>query len=212
MTQETKINNSELGLERIVFFSDAVMAIAITLLAIDLKLPEIVGVITSNDLQAMLSALTPRIMSFVISFVVIGVYWTSHHRYFTYIKSYDNVLIMLNMLFLGFIAVMPFVASILGQFAYLPIGVISYAAAVAATGFAISGLWWYATAGHRLVDADLDEDLIRSRRLIALIVPVIFLLSIPFALISPWLGLTIWWVAPLISLILQRFTVRRRRR
>jgi uncharacterized membrane protein len=212
MTQETKINNSELGLERIVFFSDAVMAIAITLLAIDLKLPEIVGVITSNDLQAMLSALTPRIMSFVISFVAIGVYWRSHHRYFTYIKRYDNVLITLNLLFLGFIAVMPFVASILGQFAYLPMGVIIYASALAAIGFAIGGLWWYATADHRLVDADLDEDLIRSRRLIALIVPVIFLLEIPFALISPWLGLTVWWVVPFVAFILQRFTVRRRRR
>ena len=99
--------NNELGFERIVFFSDAVMAIAITLLAIDLKAPETVSVISGPLLTEYLSSTGPRIMSFVISFTVVGIYWISHHRNFNDIRRYDNRLLVLNLVFLLFIALMP---------------------------------------------------------------------------------------------------------
>jgi uncharacterized membrane protein len=89
--------HTSLSFERIVFFSDAVMAIAITLLVIDLKIPNIPTALAAAELQASLRELTPRIVSFVISFSVVGVYWSSHHRYFTYIKRYDGRLIFLNL-------------------------------------------------------------------------------------------------------------------
>ena len=97
---QTHPANEELGLERIVFFSDAVMAIAITLLAIDLKVPEIAASVAAAELPGALSELAPRFMSFIISFFVIGIYWMSHHRYFRFIKRYDGGLIVLNLLFL----------------------------------------------------------------------------------------------------------------
>jgi uncharacterized membrane protein len=194
----------DLGLERIVFFSDAVMAIAITLLVIDLKLPDLAASSAASELPAHLTALAPRIMSFVISFAVVGVYWSSHHRYFRYIKRYDGWLIFLNLIFLLFIVLMPFVASLLGQYGYLPIGVIAYGLAVAATGFSIGGLWWYASYQHRLVDRDLNPEFIRVRNRVALVVPVIFAVSVPFAWLSPLISLGIWWIAPIASLLVLR--------
>jgi uncharacterized membrane protein len=199
----------ELGLERIVFFSDAVMAIAITLLAIDLKVPEFTNGATSSQLLASLTGMGTRFMSFFVSFVVVGVYWTSHHRYFRYIKRYDGVLIFLNLLFLLFIILMPFVASLLGINGFMPVGVITYAAAVALTGLAISALWWYASTNHRLVAENLDIGFIRSRNLMALLVPIIFLVSIPFALINPLIAMVIWWASPLVSIATLRLTERR---
>jgi uncharacterized membrane protein len=193
-----------LGLERLVFFSDAVMAIAMTLLAIDLKVPEIAVPVATSELPRRLNEMAPRFMSFIVSFVVVGVYWMSHHRYFGYIKRYDNRLILLNLLFLLFIVFMPFVASLLGLYGSLPIGVIAYAIAVAATGLTISALWWYASHNHRLVDENLDTQFIRARNIVALAVPVVFLISIPFALINPLLGMATWWVSPLITLAVQR--------
>src|SRR5512143_3862197 len=86
----------QLGLERIVFFSDAVMAIAITLLALDLRLPVVDAAVAGQVLPAQLAALQPRFMTFCISFIVIGIYWISHHRYFGYIRRYDTRLILLN--------------------------------------------------------------------------------------------------------------------
>ncbi len=200
---------SELGLERIVFFSDAVMAIAITLLAVDVRVPEIAATAARAELPARLAELSPRIMSFVISFVVIGIYWMSHHRYFSFIKRFDFGLMALNLLFLMFIAAMPFVASLLGQYPSLPIGVVGYAADVAAIGFSLGALWWHASRSHRLIDKSLDARTIRAMNLRALGAPVIFLASIPVGLVNPFWGMVVWWVSPLVVFVAARLATRR---
>jgi uncharacterized membrane protein len=199
----------ESGLERIVFFSDAVMAIAITLLVIDLKVPEIPAALAAAQLPAQLEELVPRLGSFFISFIVIGVYWNAHHRYFNYIRRYDNLLILLNMFFLLFIVLMPFVASLFGLYSALPIGVIVYSSAVSLIGLSLAAIWFYATYQHRLVDEHLDMDVIRFRRWVALFGPLTFLISIPFALINPFATITVWWLAPLVLFGLQRMARRR---
>jgi uncharacterized membrane protein len=205
---QTHPAKEELGLERIVFFSDAVMAIAITLLAIDLKVPEIAASAAAAELPRSLSALGPQFLSFIISFFVIGIYWMSHHRYFRFIKRYDSGLIMLNLLFLLFIVLMPFVASLFGQYYYLPLAMSIYAAAVAATGLCIGGLWWYASQGYRLVDEHLDERFIRTRS-IRLAVPAFFLVSIPVAFFSRTLAVGIWCASPLVSSLIMRYSERK---
>jgi uncharacterized membrane protein len=199
-----------LGLERIVFFSDAVMAIAITLLAIDLRVPEIAASVAAAELPRALGDLRPRFMSFLISFFVIGIYWMSHHRYFRFIQRYDGGLIALNLLFLLFIVLMPFVASLFGQYYYLPLGMSVYAAAVAATGLSIAALWWYASHHHRLIDEHLDEQFIRARS-IALAVPLLFLVSIPFTFVSRTLAVALWCTLPLVSFAVLKVSVRRQR-
>jgi uncharacterized membrane protein len=196
--------SSALGLERIVFFSDAVMAIAITLMVIDLKLPSIPAAAAAAELPKRLAELTPQIISFVISFAVISVYWTSHHRYFGYIRRYDGRLIFLNLVFLFFIVLMPFAASMLGEYSYLPVGTATYGLAVAGTGLSIAGLWFYASHGHRLIDAHVDARTIRARNALALLIPVMFLVSVPFAFISPAIPPVIWWTAPIAAVLLAR--------
>lgn len=205
-------SSTMLGLERIVFFSDAAMAIAITLLVIDLKLPDIPAALAAAELPAQLSRLTPRSMSFVISFAVIGIYWSSHHRYFGYIKRYDGRLMMLSLLFLFFIVLMPFAASLQGQYGFVPLGTIAYGVAVAATGLSIGALWWYASDRHRLVDQALDPAFIRYRNFVALVVPLLFLASLPFAFLSPLITQAIWWVAPFVALLVFRRPERPPRR
>jgi uncharacterized membrane protein len=209
ITPKTNPQDPALGLERIVFFSDAVMAIAITLLAIDLKVPVLSADLASSQLAGSLVALAPRLMSLMVSFIVIGVYWTSHHRYFTYIKRYNGMLIFLNMLFLFFIILMPFVASLLGQYPHTPVGVITYAAAVAITGLSISSIWWYASWNNRLVDENMDLGFIRTRNRMALLVPILFLVSIPFAFINPLVSVIIWWSTPFFAIATLRISDRR---
>jgi uncharacterized membrane protein len=194
-----------------VFFGDAVMAIAITLLAIDLKVPEIASSAAAAELPRSLSELGPRFLSFLISFFVIGIYWMSHHRDFRFIKRYDGGLIVLNLLFLLFIVLMPFVANLFGQYYYLPLGMSVYAAAVAATGLSMGALWWYASHRHRLVDEHLGEQFIRARSL-ALAVPLLFLVSIPFAFFSRTLTMVICCTLPLVSFAILKVSERRQAR
>ncbi len=199
----------DLNLERIVFFSDAVMAIAITLLAIDLRIPEMSMAVAGAELPHELALLTPRIISFVISFFVIGVYWSGHHRYFGHIRRYDNQLVVLNMLFLFFIVVMPFVAGLLGHFPFVALSVAIYSGAVAATGYAIGAIWWYASHNYRLINPDLDLRYIHYTNLIAIVVPTFFLLSIPFAFINLYAALAIWWIGPFLTRVALRYGMKR---
>ncbi len=201
----------QLGLERIVFFSDAVMAIAITLLAIDIRVPQVDPGLATQQLGAGLSAIAPRFMTFFISFLVIGIYWISHHRYFGYIKRYDARLILLNFLFLFFIVCMPFLASLLGQYVFVPVALIAYTVAIAALGLAMALIWWYASRGHRLIAPDFDPNTIRMINIRLFVAPVMFLVAVPFAYVSSTAVIIVWWLSPIAVLLATRLWGRRLR-
>ena len=196
-----------LGLERIVFFSDAVMAIAITLLAIDIRVPEIEPALAAAELPAQLRAITPNLLTFFISFIVIGIYWISHHRYFNYIKRYDTRLMLLNLMFLFFIACMPFVASLLGRFPAMPIALIIYTLAVAALGTSMALIWRYASGQHRLIDPNLEASTIEIINIRLFVAPLMFLVAVPFAFVGTLAVIIIWWLSPLSVLLATRLLV-----
>jgi len=84
----------EFQLERMILFSDAVFAIAITLLVIELKIPEISHDLVSEDkLLESLAEQIPKLIGFLISFFIIGLYWTVHHRLFGYVVNYTQRLL-----------------------------------------------------------------------------------------------------------------------
>lgn len=199
-----------LGLERIVFFSDAVMAIAITLLAIDIRVPEIDPTLAATELPKQLAAITPNLMTFFISFMVIGIYWISHHRYFNYIKRYDTRLMILNLMFLFFIACMPFVASLLGRFTSVPIALIIYTLALAALGISMAFIWRYASNNHRLIESTLDASTIRGINIRLFVAPLMFLIAVPFAFVSSSAVITVWWLSPLAVFLASRLLTRKR--
>ena len=198
MPARSKVSPEEqLGLERILFFSDAVMAIAITLLALDIRVPQIDPGAASTELPKQLAAMGPNLMTFFISFMVIGIYWISHHRYFGYIKRYDGRLILLNLMFLFFIICMPFLANLLGHYVFVPIALIAYTLAISALGFSMALIWWYASRDHRLIDGDLDPLTIRTINLRLFVAPALFLAAVPFAFVSSTAVILVWWISPL---------------
>ena len=96
--------------DRVLFFSDAVFAIAITLLVVDIRVPDIAGVVNA---YSQLNDARYKILGFAISFLVIGLFWMGHHRLFRYITALDRPLIFLNLLFLGTIAFLPYPTALL---------------------------------------------------------------------------------------------------
>ena len=139
------------GLDRVVFFSDAVFAIAMTLLALSLRLPS-----TTKDrdvAQALVDAL-PSISSYVLSFAIIALYWLAHHRMFRYICRVDAVLLFLNLATLGVVAFVPFPTSVLGDHGNTTAAVVFYAATMVLLGGLASALWGYASHTRRLITAD----------------------------------------------------------
>lgn len=158
-------------LERVVFFSDAVYAIAITLLAIELKVPELPYEDTAELYRALLSE-WPRFLAFAFSFWIIAIYWVAHHRYFRYIKRYDERLIAVNLLMLFFIALIPFTTTVLGEYGNLAGGIWLYAVNMLLLGLSGAWLWHHATTGHRLTDPDLAPKLVRYIQWRAMTTPI----------------------------------------
>lgn len=180
-----------LSLERIVFFSDAVIAIAITLLAIEIRLPEL-GHEGGESLLGAITGLWPRYLSFVISFFVIGSYWWVHHRVFRAVRRYDETLIWLNLLFLLCVVFLPFASAVLGEHGNDPIAATFYAGCVAATGLVETALWAYASRRRRLLDDDVALRAIRLATLRAITPPAVFLLSIPVIWLNPYVAMACW--------------------
>lgn len=161
---------------RIVYFSDAVFAIAITLLVLQIRVP---AGLSPTALTAALIEMWPKYLSYLISFTVIGSFWRTHHRIFRHIKAYDESLIALNLLFLMCVAFLPFSASLIGEYGSQPVAFEIYASNVAATGLFLGGMWWHATRDGRLTDDDLDPGLIRRIMKEQMSLPAIALISVP---------------------------------
>lgn len=180
----------EFQLERMILFSDAVFAIAITLLIIEIKVPEIPSALVTDDvLLKALGHLVPKFMGYLISFMLIGLYWTIHHRMFGFVTGYDRRLIRLNLVFLFFIALMPFSTGFYSEYAGsamfrkgLKVPMTFYVLNFAAAGFIIHFLWQYIS--HRsttLTDRPIDPIVLQQAKARSLIVPCIFLSMLPVA-------------------------------
>lgn len=180
------------ALDRIIFFSDAVFAIAITLLALELRVPEMPIDQVATEMPRQLAAMTPKFISFILSFLIIGSYWAAHHRDFQYIKRNDQRLIWINLLLLMFVAFLPFPTAMLGSYPAQQYTVTLYAACLALMGFVRALLWWYASRNYRLIDKELDPSRITRLNRRGLIVPLIFLLSIIAAIFNPMIAMWSW--------------------
>lgn len=183
--------NDRLGLDRLIFFSDAIFAIAITLLALDINLPPTRDDVTDAELWQMLGSLWPDYSAYITSFLVIGLFWMSHHTKFRSIVRYDRPMLWLNMFLLMTIAFMPFPTRVMSDYDN-GASTIFYAATTAVAGILSAAINFYAVHNHRLVDEDapLVDHMKRPWRMLG--VPLVFLLSIPIALYDPNLARYFW--------------------
>jgi uncharacterized membrane protein len=117
-----------LGFERFIFFSDAVFAIAITLLVLDLRPP------AGGRGAFLIAPFIPNLVAFAISFYVIGRFWLAHHHLFETIQAYDSRLLAANLCFLASIAFLPFPTNVIAQYKADSAPVIFYTVSVAIVG------------------------------------------------------------------------------
>jgi len=191
--------------DRIAFFSDAVFAIALTLLVLDIKIPDVRH--PATQLLPAILDLWPQFLAYALSFAIIALNWVFHHRKFRAIIAYDTGLIWLNFLFLFFVAIVPFPTSLLSE--YAPTGrvaIVLYASEVAILSLLQSLLWWYAHH-RRLLAKDIDRKLYRYVQRTGLASPLVFVVSIPVALFAPdpvwamWFWILSWPVSAFVGSI-----------
>ncbi len=167
----------EIATERLFFFSDAVFAIAMTLLVIDLRVPDLAGSVTDRRLASALAEDLPRVFSYALSFAVIGMYWLAHWRRYAMVRRVDETLVLLNLLLLGLVAAIPFPTSLLGQYGDLAVAVVLYAGLLAAAGLGGTAGWLYVTR-KGLMRPGVTRTEVRVGTLRGLAVPVVMLGSL----------------------------------
>ncbi len=189
------------GLERLVFFSDAVFAIAMTLLALDIRLP---GPPPDTSDASMLNSLLetgPKYLAYFISFAAIGLFWIGHNRTFKYIKWYDNSLIFLNLLLLMFIGFMPFTSSLLSDYSSSRIVLVVYALELTATSIVSILIWLYAGRNDLLMRIGPDGHQARRNLGEILSTPISFAIAAFVAWWSYALAWVLLWGILIVSVI-----------
>jgi uncharacterized membrane protein len=181
--------------DRIVNLSDGVFAIAITLLVLDIRVPDIPESMVAKELPAALISLWPKYLGYFLSFVGITVFWTIHHSIFRPIRSYDRTLLYLNFLFLMVVAFVPFPTSLLGEYGDHQLPVAIYAATLGVGRLLLTAIHWYSTRrGDRLLGEAQDPATVRFFLIRGLTIPAIFLLSIVISFFSVGAAVWTWFV------------------
>ena len=195
-------------LERLTFFSDAVFAIAITLLVIEVRVPEIHGA-TEAALREALIELIPKYVGFIVSFFVIGRFWLGHHRLFGMLSRADDRLIFANILLLLGIAFMPFPTAVFSEYVNLKTATFLYTGWLMVLGFFNWNLVRIALSDG-LLDPEHDPILARHLRRGTWLPLLIGLLASAAAFVGPLIVLLVLVIGPIAGSSLLHWTRGRR--
>ncbi|HXY91953.1 MAG TPA: TMEM175 family protein [Acidimicrobiia bacterium] len=201
MTDASETFESGHDLNRVTSFSDAVFAIAMTVLALSLGIP---SHLRNDRVGAALSDSLPSLYAYFLSFVVIALFWLAHHRLFRRIVRIDPRMMLINLAMLSFVALLPFPTEVLGNYGDSSAAVIFYASTLVALGSLSTLLAVYADRAHLLAPGT-PADFARLAALRGLSVPVVFAVSIPIAVFDPHAAELSW-----IAIVFVRFGLRRR--
>lgn len=173
----------DIASDRILFFSDAVFAIAITLLALDIKLPA-VDVTSDAAVWHALGSLGPQYLAFIVSFLTIGKLWQSHVKKYSGNIENNGTLMTINLLMLMAVAFIPFPTSLLSS-SPTKAATIVYALNMVLIGLLSAWGWWYAAIKNDFISPKPSEDEIKTELYGPLIISIVFGISIVIAFFAP---------------------------
>lgn len=198
----------EFQLERMILFSDAVFAIAITLLVIELKVPEIEKAeLTEGKLLQALGHLMPKFFGFIVSFLFIGIYWTVHHRLFGYVVNYTPKLVRLNLLFLFAVALMPFSTAFYSEYLmkHVLTPVIFYTGNIILLGIFNLFMWRHISNPKHKLSEGLSRPDAKYFSFRAILVPSMFTLFAFIYLVNPYIASAMPMFVPLVMRLVQKY-------
>lgn len=189
-----------MSLNRFEAFSDGVFAIAVTLLVLEIKAPDLTHA-TSSEAVTKLLQIFPHVLSYITSFIVIGVIWINHHALFHFLKRVDRTVLVINLLLLMCVAFIPYPTALIGEFgASLPV-VIFYGLSLAMTGFVYNALWFYVVHRYILSERLIHQKAVWKASLWSLSYPISYFIAAGLALISINLSIVLYVLIPLFYLL-----------
>jgi uncharacterized membrane protein len=196
------MDSGDLGFTRLAGLSDGLFAIVLTLLVLELKLPEMSSAVTDAGLMRAMIDIYPKMFSYVLTFMVAGFVWASHHWDLELIVGQSRKLLWINLMLLFSVGLLPFTTNLIGTH-LSPLSWSIYALNVIFMSFGLTALWSYAAAAGMIVPGTPRQVItyIAWRHRLA---PILFLISIGIAQVNA--GLASWSPAllPLAHIVLAR--------
>ncbi|HKE99252.1 MAG TPA: TMEM175 family protein [Actinomycetes bacterium] len=180
---------------RVLALSDGVFAIIITLLVLEIHVPELTQ---GHSLNEALGEVRPSLTAFVISFILAGMYWVGHRDLFALIRRTDRGLVWLNILYLLPLCLLPFGAGLLGRYDQEPVALRIYGLVLVAIATMRVVIWLYATNRPHLLWQQLDTRQRRAGLALNLYPGLVYLLAFLVATVVPGVSLLIYGAMPVL--------------
>ncbi len=184
-----------IDLNRLIFLCDGVYAIALTLLALELRLPETVNA----PLLAVLPSFGPKLLSYLLAFFVIGQQWDVHQRTMLHVKRGDGLLVLLTLVSLLFVTLLPASSAILGRYPVEPSALAIFGLNSLLLGLSSWASWRHAAYKGQLLEEGTDPRLIVMISRLWLMSPIALAVTLPLAFLNVYLVYFIWLLLPVIS-------------
>lgn len=182
--------------------TDGIFAIVMTLLVLEIAVPQLThSEAAAGELPKQLLELWPVVLSYAMSFIILGFFWIYHHDQLHYIKRVNRIFVWITILYLMFIALFPFSTALLGEYRDQQIAVVVYGINIAIAAFWAYVQWWYAAKNHHLIDKDLDPTFITIMSRRSLVGPIIYLIAVALSFVSIYASLVLYIAIPLYYLV-----------
>ena len=181
--------------------SDGIFAIVMTVLVFQIRLPSILGPISNSELWLLVESLLPVFLSYILSFALLFTYWRAHHFFISiYAKNIDSVLTNINALFFMLISLIPFSASVLGQYSGNELAVMIFGTHIILIGLCLYWMRTYVLYSEHIKNPEISHREIRGST-VRTLVPVVFaLIAMPLSFVSIELSLILFTLAVVFNL------------
>ena len=207
--RKTLLFNQTHTLERLCALTDGVYAIVLTLLVLDLKVPETPGLTEAKILDDLVKQ-APNFLSYIISFFVVATLWIKHHMVIKPLKQCNEGTFALNFIHLLFVTLTPYTASLFGHYEEDPIVVFLFSGSIGLAAFSLHILHWYVVAQTTWYGEDVAEEWKHPNWLMAYPATVLALISMFLSFISVTGAILVWVIFPA-SLVLYTVLVREKK-
>ena len=188
--------------ERIETLVDGIFAISMTLLVLNLSIPQLTNSVSNNTVENYLISLIPKLFTYTLSFVILGIFWRVNHQQFYQIKRANTVFLWITVIWLLFVALVPFSTSLTGVYGGFQSVQIFFDVNLLLIGV-FSGLIWYYATKKGFIDKKLTPEKIIEINKLNLILPIVAIIAITLTFVTPSWSWASYLLIPLVKKIIR---------
>jgi uncharacterized membrane protein len=185
---------------RITTLADGVFAIVMTLLVLGVEVPEVPDEMIADQLFREVLLLWPLIAAYVVSFLVLGIYWMGHHTQFHFMHGVDRIALWINILFFMVLSLVPFTTKMVGQYSGQEVALLLYGANLLAISLVLFAHWEYA-ARSGLLEPSAGKEVKRKATRQIMIGSAVFVAGMAMAFVKPSLSLFVFLLVPAMHIL-----------